>query len=522
MPQKPRPRLASVPTAKTRPFQDVVTTKQQASQFPSVGMTLRSYQYDSKDYHKRPPGRAVAISKNRWRRLKQAITLKRTALVLLLLVLIVGGWLGFKFAYNAHKLFGGNIFSVLSTTKLKGEDSGRVNILLAGNSSDDTGHSGADLTDSIMLVSIDTKNNKAFLLSIPRDLWVHIPGDGHEKINDAYVFGQSNGFSGPGYPSGGMGQLEQVVSQDLDIPIDYYALIDYSAMKDAVNAVGGVDVTINSTDPRGLYDPSIDYATNGPLVKLTNGTHHLNGEQALDLARARGDSYYSYGFPASDFDRTEHQRQLLVALKDKAVSVGVLANPAKLSSLSDAIGNNVKTDFSLSEVHRLYDLTKQINGKNIQSLSLNQANGKNLLASYAAPDGESALIPAAGLDDYSAIQAFIRQKTSSDPVVQEGATVTVLNGTTINGLALKAKQELTAKQIIVSGTGDAPTSSQVTTAIIDNTSGKKPATSAALIKIFGNHLTTNNTYGVTYNTDFIVILGADQVPSTTPATSTSQ
>ena len=495
----------------------MVTAKQQAGQFPSVGMTLRSYQYDPKDYHKRSAGRAAVVTQNRWRRFRQGLTRKRVALVLALIILVVGGWLGGKFAYNVHKLFGGNIFSVLTTTKLKGEDVGRVNILLAGNSADDPGHSGASLTDSIMLVSIDTKDHKAFLLSIPRDLWVHIPGDGHEKINDAYVLGQNNGFNQSGYPSGGMGQLEQIVSQDLGIPINYYALIDYNAMRQAVTAVGGVDVTIKSDDPRGLYDPSIDYATHGPLVKLTNGTHHLNGEQALDLARARGDAYGSYGFPAADFDRTQHQRQLLVALKSKAVSVGVLANPAKLSSLSDAIGNNVKTDFKLSEVHRLYDLVNQISGQNIQSLSFNQANGKDLLASYGAPDGESALIPAAGIDDFSALQAFIRQQTSSDPIVREGATIAVLNGTTTNGLANKVKQKLTAKQLTVSATGNSPNPPQATTVIIDTTGGKKPATGAALVKLFGNHLTTQNTYGLSYNADFIVILGADQVPPVGPA-----
>jgi len=484
-------------------------------------MTLRSYQYDSGDYHKRAGRGAVVVNRGRWKRFWHKITWKRAVLTVVVILLLIGGWVGGKFVYNAHKLFGGNIFSVLTTTKLKGEDSGRVNILLAGNSADDPGHDGANLTDSIMVISIDTKDNKAFLLSVPRDLWTHIPGDGHQKINDVYVQGQATGFSASGYPSGGMGQLEQVVSQDLGIPIDYYALVDYTALKDSVNDVGGIEVNIQSTDPRGLYDPSIDYATHGPLVRLTNGEHLLNGEQALDLARARGDAYGSYGFAGSDFERTQNQREMLVAIKSKAVSAGVLANPAKLSSLFDAIGSNVKTDFKLSEIHRLYDLTKQISGSNIQSLSLNQANGKDLLASYAAPDGESALIPAAGIDKYSAIQAFVRQQTSSNPVVQEGAKVVVLNGTNTTGLAQKVKSELTAKQITVSAVGDAPTTSQTTTAIIDNSGSKKPATSAALVKIFGNHLTTQNVYGLSYNADFIVILGTDQTTPAPTSTTTS-
>jgi LCP family protein required for cell wall assembly len=444
------------------------------------------------------------------RRFKEGITLKRIAMIFGVLVLLIGGWVGFKFAWNAHKLFGGNILGVLSSSKLKGEDEGRVNILLAGNSSDDAGHSGGRLTDSIMVISLDTKHNKAFMLSIPRDLWVNVPGDGHQKINGAYVAGEDNDFDEDGYPKGGMGQLEQVVSRSLGIPVHYYALVDYTAMKQAVDAVGGVDFNVQSEDPRGLYDPNIDWTTHGPLVKLSNGVHHLNGQKALDLARARGDAYNSYGYAGSDFTRTENQRKLLIALKSKAVSAGVLTNPAKLTNLSDAIGNNVKTDFKLSEVHRLYDIIKNINGGAIQSLSLNDADGENLLASYTSAQGQSALAPAAGVDDFSDIQSFVRRKTSSNPVVQEAAKIVVLNGTETNGLASKIKSQLKGKQMTVTDVGDAGSVMQATTAIINLSGTKKPATSAALAKMFGNHITTQNPYGTKYDADFIIVLGQDQ------------
>lgn len=509
-----RTRVAVRSPAGGRPGQDMVTVQKQAGQFPSIGMTLRNYQYDPRDRHKRR-GQTVVLKAHWWQRIFGGITLKRVVATLAIAVLLIGGFVAGKFIYNAHKLFGGSIFGVLKSTKLKGEDVGRVNILLAGNSADDPGHDGANLTDSIMVISIDTVHHTAFMLSVPRDLWVHVPGNGYQKINAAYVDGQSGGFDESGYPKGGMGQLEQVVSQDLGITINYYALIDYSALEDAVNAVGGIDVTIKSNDPRGLYDPSIDYATGGPLVRLSNGTHHLNGRQALDLARARGDSYYSYGFAGSDFDRTMHQRQMLVALKQKAVSVGVLANPDKLSKLSDAIGNNVKTDFSLPEVHRLYDLTKDIGGNSIKSLSLNDADGKDLLTSYSAPGGQSALIPAAGIDNYYDIQSFINRQMSSNPVVQEAAKVVVLNGTTTNGLANKVKKQLTSKNVIVTQVGDAANSgSSATTTIIDASASKKPATKSLLIKTFGNHVTTSNPYAGIYDADFIVVLGNDQTGTT--------
>lgn len=509
MSQTPRRSPYSSSPRPKRPVQDVAAVKKQAAQFPTVGMTLKSYQYDPRDQRKRRSAQTI-VKQSRFQRFKQGVTLKRTVMAFAVLVLLVGGFVGFKFAWNAHKLFGGNLLGVLSSSKLKGEDQGRVNILLAGNSSDDAGHNGGRLTDSIMVISLDTKHNKAFMLSIPRDLWVYVLGDSHQKINGAYVSGEDNDFNEDGYPKGGMGQLEQVVSSALDIPIHYYALVDYTAMKQAVDAVGGVDITIKSEDPRGLYDPNIDWTTHGPLVKLSNGPHHLNGQQALDLARARGDAYNSYGFAGSDFTRTENQRKLLVALKSKAVSAGVLTNPAKLSNLSDAVGNNVKTDFKLSEVHRLYDLIKNINGGAIQSLSLNDADGQNLVTSYTSPQGQSALAPAAGVDDFSDIQAFVRRKTSSNPVVQEAAKIVVLNGTETNGLAGKVKTQLKNKQMIVTNVGDAGSISQATTAIINLSGTKKPATAKALIGIFGNHVTTQNPYGAQYDADFIVVLGQDQ------------
>lgn len=475
-------------------------------------MTLPTYRSEESG-RPRLSGKRPAAKKSRWRRIFSRKALKRAAITLFTLAALIGLFVGAKFLYNSYKLFGGSIFGVLHTTHLKGEDRGRVNILLAGNSADDPGHNGAQLTDSIMIVSIDTRNHTAFLMSIPRDLWVNIPGGGHQKINAAYSVGQEDNFHAAGYPPGGMGLLEKVVQDNFGIPIDYYALVNYTALRDSVNAVGGVNFNVQSSDPRGLYDPSIDYATHGPLVRLTNGPHVLNGEQALDLARARGDAYGSYGFANSDFQRTQDQRELLVALKNKATTAGVLANPAKLTSLFDAIGGNVKTDMSLPEVHRLYDLVKPISSKNIKSLSLSDANGKNLLTSYTTRDGESALIPAAGIDDFSDIQAFVHQQTSSDPVVRENAGVVVLNATGMSGLASQERTKLKVKNLNVTDIGDAQTD-QAKTSIIDLSGGKKPATKKLLTHLFGNNFTTTNPYGNTYDADFIILLGSDQAGNT--------
>ncbi|MGH7195626.1 MAG: LCP family protein [Candidatus Saccharimonadales bacterium] len=373
--------------------------------FPGYGRTLSAYNDDYFAKAQPKPGRL--------KRFRAKITKKRVVLFIVAIILVIIGYLAFKFYHDFSRAFGGSIFGIFHSTTLKGESTGRVNILLAGDSADDPGHNGANLTDSIMVISIDTKDKtkSALLLSVPRDLYLHIPNYGYSKINAAYQDGKQDHFSGYGYPNGGMGQLEQIVSQKLGIPIDYYALIDYGALRDAVNAVGGITINIHSPDPRGLYDPSIDYATGGPLVDLSNGQHTLNGEQALDLARARGDAYDSYGFPQADFNRTEHQRQMIVALKSKATTVGVLANPIKVGQLFDSVGKNVKSDLTLSDLRRLYTLTKPIGGNHVVSANVNGPTKNPLLTSYTTTSGQDALVPAAGLNNYSQIQNYVNQLT---------------------------------------------------------------------------------------------------------------
>ncbi len=503
-------------TIRPKPGQDI--HKRTPTQLPRVGSTLGSYNSGYSTYRPNPviqtktlPNAVPQTSPSKTPILSQAkrfVTLKRIMVSLLVLVIVLVGWVGGKFIYNAHKVFGGSIFSILTSSTLNGESSGRVNILLAGNSSDDVGHQGAQLTDSILILSVNTKNDSAFMLSIPRDLWVNIPGNGYQKINDAYVAGQQNNFNENGYFPGGMGLLQQVVEKDFGLHLNYYALIDYEALKDAVDTVGGISVNIQSSDPRGIYDPSKDYATHGPLVRLSNGLHQLDGEQALDLARARGDAYGSYGFENSDFDRTQHQRQMLAALKVKAVSAGVLSNPAKLSSLADAIGNNVTTDFTLSDIHSLYNIVKPINSSNIKSLNLDDANSNDLVEPYVSDNGQDALIPSAGKNDFSAIQAYVNQQISTNPVTQEAASVVILNATNTFGLAAKEKTALTTKGLNIDAIGNA-LSNQSTTTIIDNSGGTKPATRSLLVKMYGAHVSTQNPYQSSYQEDFIVILGAD-------------
>ncbi len=449
--------------------------------------------------------------------LKKHRALKLTALSLIVIVLSVGGFLGWKVSRNTSKIFGGNILGIFTTSKLKGEDVGRVNILLIGNSSDDPGHGGANLTDSIMLISLDTANNGGFMMSIPRDLWVSYDTTncslGNQgKINATFVCGEETKFSEDGYPQGGEGLLEKVIEDNFGVKINYFANLDYTAFKQAVNAVGGIDVTIKSDDPRGLYDGNIGKADGGPL-KLANGLQHLDGQTALNLARARGETI-SYGFSRSDYTRTDNQRLMLVALKDKALSAGVLSNPAKLSSLLDAAGDNVKTDFHTNEIRRLYDLVKQVSNDKVQSIGL--ANeGVSLVQGFTSPNGLSAVRPVAGVNDFSQIKLYTKRLTSNDPVVKENAIAVVLNASEISGLAQKKADILKDKGINVKAIANAA-KTRATTVVVSLGNNQKTATKAYLEAQYKTTATTDvtaNPEAANYQADFVIILGQNEAPA---------
>ncbi len=340
---------------------------------------------------------------------KRWFTWKKALLLLLVLsvtpLLVIGVWDLKNFTSATSKIFGtSNGFGILAQTPPKNTD-GRTNILLVGYSADDPNHGGATLTDSIMILSLDKDQKNGYMLSVPRDLYVDIPGDGKAKINEAYQDGQRSGFNEPGYAPGGIGLLEKTVSEKFGIEVHNYALINYAAVRDIVDALGGITVNIQSSDPRGIYDPNFQPVEGGPL-KLANGSQKIDGQTALRLTRARGATYGSYGFPKSDFNRTQNQQMVLTAIKSE-LNWKLVLDPRTNGKIFSAIGNNVQTDVKLSEVLPLYRMFTSVPNDQLKSVTLNDINGQNLLRSYRTPFGQSALIPAAGINNYQDIQAAI-------------------------------------------------------------------------------------------------------------------
>jgi LCP family protein required for cell wall assembly len=421
----------------------------------------------------------------------------------------VGAYFAIKLYITERHLFRGGggapaLAENIDINQLNGEGDGRVNVLLLGIGG--PGHEGADLTDTILLLSIDPVNKNAALLSLPRDLWVKIPGDGYQKINAAYPFGKeaSRAKKEKDKINAGLNQLDKTLEPVIGIPIHYHALVDFHAFKQGVDAVGGVNVNA----PETLYDPTIAWENHGNPYIAKKGPQVMHGQQALLYARSRETS--------SDFARGQRQRLLLVALKDKVFSAGTLSNPVKISSVLDSFGNNVYTDFSSGDIMRLQQIFTKIPSNKIGSLDL--TTPPHNLVTTANMNGLSVVEPRAGVYDYSAIQSYVRNALKDSFLAKENSQIAIYNATTINGLAGLSANKLRSYGYNVTVVDNAPTASNPpTTTIVDFSKGKDKYTRNYLEKRFKvtsvRSMPANSGLSPPPGTTFVIILGRDAAAS---------
>lgn len=335
---------------------------------------------------------------------------KRALLLLFVLLLtpllVIGIWDYRNFSRASQKIFGDSSpISVITPSKLQTDANGRTNVMIVGYSADNPNHGGANLTDSIMVVSLDKEDKKGFTLSVPRDLLVDIPEYGSAKINEAFQAGEQDPSIRAGTFGGGMGVLQKVVSDSFGVELHYYVLVNYAAVRETVDALGGITVNIESDDPRGIFDPNFRPEEGGPL-ELANGPQQIDGQTALRLTRARGSTFGAYGFPLSDFNRTANQQKVFAGIKSE-LSWELVLDPRTNSKVFDAVANNLKTNVELTELIPLYRLFQAVPDGSLQPVNLRETNGNNFLTGFQTRTGQAALIPTAGIDDFSEIQAFI-------------------------------------------------------------------------------------------------------------------
>lgn len=348
-------------------------------------------------------------------------------------------------------------------TRLRGEGDGRINILLIGVGGEE--HIAGDLSDTILLASLDPISKDVAMLSIPRDLYIDIPGYGSERINAAHAYGERDGA-----PEGGPGLLKETLTEALGVPIHYWARADFTGFKQAVDIVGGVEINVEQT----VYDYAYPTPNGGyEIFQVDAGNKYMDGDTALKFARSRHTS--------SDFDRSKRQQQILVALKSKALSLGTLTNPVKLASLIGTIGNHMKTDLQINEIQKLMKIMGEVRDEQIARVGLDNSP-ENFLAS-ANIGGAAVLLPRAG--DFSQIRAYVRNLFVDGFIKSEAAQIEVLNGTATAGLATDTAELLKNFGYQVVRVADADHNSYERPVIYDYSNGSKPYTLRYLEQRFG-------------------------------------
>lgn len=452
---------------------------------------------------------------------------KWAGIALLVIVIGIGVYVGFRLFFASNSVFQGSFFDIFQSQPLKEDENGRSNFLILGTSEDDPGHDGANLTDSMMILSVDQANKDAYMISIPRDLYVDYGraclAGYRGKINA--FFSCVNDGTDAAAEQDRQKQTRELVGEIFGLDIQYTVHVNYTVVRDVIEAIGGkVTLTIESRDPRGVLDSNFDWkcgATiseqinkcppDGHFIQYPNGEVTIDGEHALYLAQARGDRAPTYGLEQSNFDREKNQQKVLVAIKEKAVSAGTLTNVGAVTGLIDALGSNLRTNIETKEIRTLMDLGVSIKSENIKSISLIDADPS--LLTTGPVGGASSVLPTAGLYVYADIQAFIAKSLSSDPVVREAAKIAVLNGSGIVGAAQTVADTLTVKRYTVDEVGNAPDGTYDAIEIYqlnEDNSG----TAKALEELYNVEIkTTDPPVSVTGETDFVIIVGKD--PSST-------
>lgn len=440
--------------------------------------------------------------------------LKWVSIGLLIAVLITAGYFIYRFFVTGSQIFqSGNIVNAVFAPpkELKMDENGRTNVVMFGTSEDDPGHDGADLTDSMMIVSADQKTKEAFLVSIPRDLYVDYkracPAGYRGKINTLYSC-----VKGAEGEEAAQAALRQKVGEIFGLDIQYSVQLNYAALREAVDAVGGITVNIESDHPDGILDRNFDWDCPRGLyscynVKYPNGPAQLNGKQALYLARARGANGITYGLGNANFDRENYQRKILVALVSKASSAGTLANPVAVNALLETLGKNVRTNFDAEEIKTLISLARDIDTSKIASLVLNSSDGPLVITGSA--DGQSIVKPALGLFDYSALQAAVLAYATGDMASLEKASIDVLNASDQAGAAQNKAKIVTENKLKVNVVGDAPSAMDVAPIQIFDVSKDKPGTRKKLESLFGVSAKDGAPTGVSTDADFVIVVGSE-------------
>ena len=338
----------------------------------------------------------------------------------------------------------------------------RLNILLLGVGGE--GHEGAQLTDTIILASVDLKAKKVALLSIPRDLAYPLGGGRFEKINSVQAYFERD------YPGEGATRTAQAFATLLEMPIDHVVRIDFNGFADFINALGGIDVNIERT----FTDPQYPTENDGWMtISFKKGPQHLDGSNTLRYVRSR----HGNNGEGSDFARSRRQQIVLLAIREKLLRLDTLGDPRKLAALYSAVTTHLQSDLSPWEAMKLAPLFKDFSTKDLTMRVLDDQPNHELVA--ANVNGAFMLFPRK--PDWSEIRDIAQNPFSSsstetvstpEPIVLK-SKIEVKNGTLRTGFAAQIAAMLERDGYEVRSFGNAIRRGYEETMIYDLTQGRK-------------------------------------------------
>ncbi len=368
---------------------------------------------------------------------KKKISKKRkiiTSIILFIVLLLIGAviWLILWGNDIIAKITGGqgNVLSLLNLTSetyepLKTDENGRTNILAFGTSGynmdgeEGNGvHDGAQLTDSIMVISLNQETGDVAMLSLPRDLKVSSTCTATGKINEIYWCNNMDNND----EQAGAEALMNEVGTILGLDFQYYAHLNWGSLVQIVNTLDGINVTLD--------EDIADYYYTGAVFNA-GVEYTIDGEQALGLARAR------HGTTSGDFTRGASQQKILIGIKDKIFEKNL--SLSDIMSLASTLGDNLRTNFSLEEMKTLAHLTFDFDFDTIRQVSLIEPNR---LMTTGDINGISYVLPSGGANYYLKIQDYVATMFSNDPRSYEDSTILVLNGGDLAGVASTEKERL--------------------------------------------------------------------------------
>jgi LCP family protein required for cell wall assembly len=351
--------------------------------------------------------------------------------------------------------------------------------------------------DTLILVHLDALGRWTSMLSIPRDSRVQVRDLGETKINVAYGQGYANAeaYYGPGTEprQGGMALAAQSVEQLLELPqrgqhVDAIAQINFDGFAQVIDALGGIEIDV----PRPIVDdayPTPDFGIT--RIEFQPGPQHMDGATALIYARTR--------HADSDFGRAERQQQVLRAIAAELRGRGPLGQLRLAPRLLGGLEGTVTTTLPIARLDVLIGLAWLGSGLNLEEL------GQVRLSPETAPNyrEEGSDLIWDPNDVRAVVDAFLTRPSEAS----ESATVQVLNGTEVGGLAGRVSSELERAGFTLIAPGNAPAAGAEKTVVYDLTG--KPRTSRRLASQLGAELRQGHFEGAASAADIVVVLGVD-------------